>query len=110
MSTLTRYPHETGNIDDYSGPRPTRESDVVTWRSPRLAKITRLRLVTDPGCPFFDISYCWGVLRTGEAVWVRLPFHQLDRARWKSQIVNHARNQGVFAVRLGIFDAVSILY
>lgn len=51
-----------------SNPLPkgsTLHSDVsditVDWTSKRLKKITRLRLLSDPGFPMYDVSYCYGV-------------------------------------------------
>ena len=37
----------------------------VYWDDPRLKRITRLRLLSDPGFPLWDVSYCYGVLHDG---------------------------------------------
>lgn len=67
-------------------------------------KIVRLRLLTDPGFPFYDVSYCYGRTAAGALVRVRLPFYQLRKATWKSEIVKHAQRDRVYAKGLGIFD------
>jgi hypothetical protein len=83
----------------------------VYWNDPRLARVFRLRLLTDPGFPMYDVSYCYGTLRNGDNVRVSLPFHQLKKSLWKSQIIEAAKRDGVFAKKLGILDddVVSIL-
>jgi hypothetical protein len=90
---------------------------TVDWTEPGL-KILRLRLLSDPGFPMWDVSYCHGVL-DGEPVSVQLPFSQLKkkaahygRGYDKSimtQIVDYAKADGIFAKNLGIFDAISTL-
>jgi hypothetical protein len=79
----------------------------VDWTEPGL-KITRLRLLGDPGYPFLDVSYCYGEL-DGKTVKVELPFSQLPKRRYKSAIVEFAKKDGVYAKGLGVFDALSTL-
>jgi hypothetical protein len=74
----------------------------VPWTTPGL-RIVRLRMVSDPGFPWWDITYCHGMLGD-EPVIVTLPFDQLPRRGWKKAIVKHAQRAGVFALRLGIID------
>ena len=81
----------------------------VLWYDKRLAKITRLRLLSDPGFPLYDVSYCHGVLKDGTKVRVGLPFSQLPKKNWKKVVIDHAVRDRVFARGLGVFDAVSIL-
>lgn len=71
----------------------------------------RLRLLTDPGFPMYDVSYCYGTLRNGDNVRVSLPFHQLRKRTWKSDIIDAAKRDGVYAKGLHIMDddVVSIL-
>jgi hypothetical protein len=76
----------------------------VYWNDPALARIFRLRLLTDPGFPMYDVSYCYGTLKNGDNVRVSLPFYQLNKRTWKSQIIELAKRDGVFAKRLGLFD------
>jgi hypothetical protein len=83
---------------------------IVEWTDPRLAKIERLRLLSDPGFPMWDVSYCYGRLRDGTAVKVDLPFDQLRKNRKiNAQIVAYAQRDGVYAKGLGIFNAISTL-
>ena len=51
--------------------------DKVYWTEPGL-EITRLRLLSDPGFPAWDVSYCHGILN-GRHVDVQLPFYQLPK-------------------------------
>lgn len=107
----TTYPHETNGLIDgraYHGSRHDQgEIETVGWDTPGL-KVTRFRILTDPGFPLYDVSYCHGVLK-GKHVDVRLPFHQLTKRRWKSEIIAHAKRDGVFAKGLGILDNSSAL-
>lgn len=93
-------------------PRGYHEVPIVAtldWTSPDLARITRLRLLSDPGFPMWDVSYCHGVNRAGERVEVLLPFSQLPRRTMRASIVEWARREKVFAKGLGIFEAISTL-
>jgi hypothetical protein len=81
---------------------------MVTWDDDALESIVRLRLISDPGFPAWDVSYCWGRLTDGTPVRVSLPFFQLPKRGTNAAIVAEARRAGVFAKRLGIFDAISL--
>jgi|19_taG_2_1085344.scaffolds.fasta_scaffold25380_3 hypothetical protein len=82
----------------------------VCWTDPRLESIERLRLLSDPGFPMWDVSYCTGRLKDGTKVDVELPFDQLrKRRKINAQIVAYAKKDGVYAKRLGIFSAISTL-
>lgn len=79
----------------------------VEWTEPGLV-ITRFRMISDPGFPVWDVSYCHG--RIGdEDVDVILPFSQLPKRGWRRAIVAAAKADGVYAKGTGIFDAVSTL-
>ena len=82
-------------------------SPLVDWTAKGL-KITRLRLLTDIGCPFWDVSYCYGTYE-GYSVRVQLPFNQLARRNLAKQIISYAKADGVFAKGLGILDCISCL-
>lgn len=84
-----------------------RDAPFVDWTTPGL-KITRLRMVSDPGFPFWDITYCHGRLNN-ENVIVNLPFSELPKRNREQTILKHARRDKVFAKGLGIFDAISSL-
>lgn len=76
----------------------------VYWSDPNLNKVFRFRVLSDSNFPFYDVSYCYGTLKNGENVRVSLPFHQLRKARWKSELIEWAKRDGVFAKALGFFD------
>ena len=84
-----------------------RDAETVDWTDPDLARITRLRLISDPGLPFWDVSYCHGVLKNGDQCRVQLPFHQLPKDRRNAMILAHAKDDGVYANGLGVFDAIN---
>jgi hypothetical protein len=79
--------------------------EVVDWTTPGL-EITRLRLLSDPGFPAWDVSYCHGLLN-GRHVDVELPFSQLPKRGYKSFLYNEAKKTGKF-IR-GLFSAISTL-
>ena len=84
-------------------------NETVDWTDPRLEEITRLRLLSDPGFPAWDVSYCHGRLKDGTEVRVSLPLNSLPTFRFKAAIVNHATEDGVYAKGLRIFAAISTL-
>ena len=77
---------------------------TVYWNDPELAKIFRLRLLSDPGFPMWDVSYCYGTLKNGDNVRVSLPFHQLRKTMVKIDILEWAKRDGVYAKGLGLFN------
>lgn len=91
----------------YHAERNKKEVQKVCWTTKGL-KVTRLRMLSDPGFPVWDISYCHGIL-DGEHVDVELPFYQLSKRGWKGEIIQYAKQDGVFAKGLGILDNVSTL-
>ena len=85
------------------------DARTVDWREPHLC-VVRLRLLSDPGLPFWDVSYCHGILcHTKEHVRVELPFSQLNKRGIRGQIVAWAKSEGVYARGLGILDNISTL-
>lgn len=87
------------------------ETRRITLADPELVKITRLRLLGDPGpyaFPFFDVSYCWGELRDGTVVRVELPKWQLPKRGVRRHIVEMFRESGRYAKGMGVLDALSI--
>lgn len=82
--------------------------ETVDLDDPRLSRITRLRLISDPGFPMWDVSYCHGELRDGTPVRVLLGESQFLRGRGApsltSQLVALAKSQGVYAKGLGLTD------
>ena len=83
-------------------------NQTLYWGDPQLAQITRLRLLTDPGFPMYDVSYCYGRSKDGALVRVDLPFHQLRKRTWKSDIVAAAKRDRVYAKGLNIFDPLVV--
>lgn len=79
--------------------------DEVDWTEPGL-EITRLRLLSDPGFPAWDVSYCHGILN-GRHVDVRLPFSQLPKFKMKAALYKEAQKTGKFIK--GLFDSISTL-
>ena len=75
-------------------------------------RVTRLRLLTDPGFPFLDVSYCHATLADGTVVPVELPFDQIPRVRAIPFIVEQAKREGFNARDLGLLDRSnwSVLY
>jgi len=80
---------------------------TVDWTEPGL-RITRLRLLSDPGFPLWDVSYCHGTIN-GEHVDVLLPFDQLPKKGMRSEIVRYAQKDKLFAKGMGILDNISTL-
>ena len=80
---------------------------TVLWTEPGLY-ITRLRLLSDVGLPWWDISYCHGTV-DGEPVRVRLPFGNLPKRGMIRRIIEHAIEDGVYAKGMGILDNISTL-
>src|SRR5262245_38576752 len=58
-------PVETNPITDEHKRIREAASETVELGDPRLSRVTRLRLVTDPGFPLWDVSYCYGRLKDG---------------------------------------------
>ena len=79
---------------------------VVNWDEPGLY-ITRFRLVSSSGFPFWGVSYCHGTVN-GQDVTVALPFSQLPKRGWKHAVVQEAKLDKVYAKQLGIFENVSM--
>ena len=79
--------------------------DTVDWTEPGLV-ITRLRLLSDPGFPVWDVSYCHGMLK-GRHADVRLPFSQLPKYGMKAALFKEAKATGKFIN--GLFSSISTL-
>lgn len=80
----------------------------VNWKQPGL-KITRLRLLSDPGLPYWDVSYCIGEVN-GKLCTVTLPFPQIPKRNVKGFIIAEAKRDGVYAKGIGILDCISKLW
>ena len=107
MKNINTYgTHETNPLPAGFHEAPV-DGGCVEWTHPGLY-ITRLRLLSDPGYQWWDVSYCFGEV-DGRKVTVRLPFADLPKRGMKAAIIEHAKRDGVYAKRLGIFDNISTL-
>jgi hypothetical protein len=112
---INSAPPPVGYHDQFHGARE------VDWSEPGLY-VTRFRIVSDPGHPAWDVSYCHG--RIGdEPVRVRLPFSQLakhsfkykqkdgtiGKGGWRAHLIAWGKKEGVNVYRLGMIDNVSQL-
>lgn len=87
--------------DDFNNAR------TVDWTEKGL-KVTRLRLLSDPGFPVWDVSYCHGFIGK-EPVVVQLPFSQIPKRNMMKFIIEHAIKDKVYAKGIGILDCISTL-
>lgn len=87
--------------DEFAGAR------TVDWTTKGLY-VTRLRLLSDPGFPAWDVSYVHGYIGK-EPVRVQVPFLQLPKRGLRAAIVQAAIKDGIFAKRIGILDNISTL-
>ncbi len=103
--------NETNNIAlaDYDHRSVDYAEGDVSLSDPRLVRIDRLRLLTDPGYPYFDVSYCYGTLQDGRHVRVDIGANQLPRKGLSRALVDLAKEAGVHAKRMGLLDNLSIL-
>lgn len=79
-------------------------TEEVALRDDRLVRVTRLRLVSDPGHPVWDLSYCHGELKDGRTVQVQLPSTRFSKKHLKTDIVTMCKREGVFAKGLGLLN------
>src|SRR5262245_19164572 len=86
-------------------------TETVDLDDARLARIVRLRLLSDPGFPMWELSYCYGQLKSGEYVRVRLPEYQWPKRGLERSLVEMAKRAGVYAKGLGLLDpeVISVL-
>lgn len=101
--------HETNGLSNGKEYHAVERDMLVAWTDPRLKKVTRLRMVSDPGFPMWDVTYCHGVLKDGTPVRVELPFSQIPKKGMMRFIIGHATRDKVYAKGLGVFEAISTL-
>jgi hypothetical protein len=80
------------------------DMDTVELADKRLRRIRRLRLLSDPGFPMWDVSYVWGELKDGTKVRVQLPRHQFSKGKLFTELIAMGKEAGVYMKRLGVFD------
>lgn len=96
---------ETNPIEYIDGQHPCETlQGEVDLADKRLARITRLRLLGERGFPYYDLSYCYGVLKDGTPVRVRLPEHQWPRRGFERALVEMCKREGVYGKGIGILD------
>lgn len=106
--------NETNGIEDVSAWQQHLETleETVSLGDPRLKAVTRLRLLTERGYPYMDISYCHGVLKDGTNVRIQITCGPLARRAPKAGLIEWAKSEGAFAKGLGLLDEGnwSVLY
>jgi hypothetical protein len=115
IDTAFRYGvHEDNNIAfaEYDHNSVDYSEGDVPLSDPDLIRIDRIRLLTDRGCPFFDVSYVYGTLRDGRHVRVDLGAWQLPRKGLRRELVRLAAEAGRYGKGLGMLDdsTLSILW
>jgi hypothetical protein len=108
MSTRNIY----GTIEVNPLPEGFHDEEItgsVDWSDCRLVRVERLRLLSDPGYPAWDVSYCHGRLKDGSKVAVILPFSELPKRNMRGALLAHAKRDKVYAKGLGIFENISTL-
>ncbi|UVK63841.1 hypothetical protein SEA_LILYPAD_37 [Gordonia phage LilyPad] len=107
MSTTdfrTRYgAWETNGLDDPNEYFSV-DREQVLLSDPRIRRVTRLRLISDPGFPYWDVSYCHGELKDGTPVRIQIPVPHFRKRTLKGDIIAMAKREGVFAKGLGLLD------
>ena len=71
---------------------------------PEIARVVRLRLLTEPGYPYYDVSYCYVQMKDGR--YARLGGHipTLSKRFLKRDLIEWAREAKVYAKGLGLLD------
>ena len=96
---------ESNGIDERVEASRDSLDGAVSLNDKGLEAITRLRLVSDPGFPLWDVSYCYGRMKDGRNVRVHLPVTQFSKRRLKGELIEMARREGVYAKGLGLLGA-----
>lgn len=78
--------------------------DPVDLDNSQLRRIVRLRLVSDPGYPMWDVSYCYGELKDGTPVRVNLPRYQFSKKNLKGDLITMCKEVGVYGKELDLFE------
>jgi hypothetical protein len=99
-------PKELGAVKEGQEDLSQERALKVYWTDDRLDQIARLRLESDPGSSWWEVSVCHGILSDGALVTVELPFAQLPKGLIRTAILKHARADRVFAEGLGVFDCI----
>jgi len=79
-------------------------TEHVSLGDPRLERIVRLRLLTEPGYPCYDISYVYGVLKDGSHCRIDGAPMSIGRRTAKRDLIDWAKEEGAYAKGLGLLD------
>ena len=79
--------------------------DIHTWLGdPNIKRVVRLRLLTEPGYPYYDISYCYVQMKDGQYARLGGYIPTLSKRFIKRDLIAWAKEEGVFAKGLGLLD------
>lgn len=70
----------------------------------RRGRITRLRILSDLGSPYADVSYCHATLPSGEIVRVANAPIGIRYYRIKADLIAWAKQEHVYAKGIGLLD------
>ena len=102
------YANETNGLVDAAAYHTRMHTDSVDMTLAQLGaargRVTRLRLLSDRGCPWVDVSYCHGVLPDGTPVRVTDAPTGLNLRGLKGDLIAWARESGVYAKGMGLLD------
>lgn len=104
-TSRTHYANETSSISDFgeSLAEQYRSAPLVPLSDKRVHHIDRLRLLTSPGCPVWDVSYVWGS-GGGQKFRVQLPVEQFPRKGLNWAIAQAFKSAGRFGKGMGALD------
>jgi hypothetical protein len=87
--------YETNNLADTGIRHEDTTNVTLDWNDPELAAIIRIRFLSDPGFPMFDVSYALGRTTDGDQCRVRLPRGQYGKRTYLSELYADARADGI---------------
>lgn len=97
-----------GLIDPQGAVDAVNRTRTYALSDPAVVRINRLRLISDPQFPLWDVSYCWGELADGTVIPVQLDRHQFPKSQLSRALVDLAKDAGRYAKGIGLLDAVSL--
>ena len=101
------FVNETNGLTDgfaYHAARRDAEDITLAELAARGGRITRLRILSDPGSRYADVSYCHGELPDGTPVRIINAPLGISYYRLKHDLVEWAKEEGVFAKGLGLLN------
>lgn len=103
----TTYANESSSISDFGEEKAAefRAAPLVPLSDRRVRHIVRLRLLTGPGDPVWDLSYAWGTGTGGvEKFRVDLGRHQFPRKGLTYALIQTFADARRFGKAMGLFD------